>query len=449
MKHFYQAVPGWFVAEDVYMDAVRHAPDGAHFVEVGAWKGKSTSFMGVEIANSGKKIKFDCIDNWQGSKNRDELQQNDSDVKKGTLFEVFKKNITPVAGFVKPIVGDRTASASLYADKSLDFIYIDAAHDYESVKRDILAWLPKLKDDGLMTGDDFNEAWPGVMKAVQEIFGNDFSVWTPTWVVDRRKNKKPKTYDIILRTCSKTSMRKGERVVGADKTEIIVRCLHSLITAINNVVRVRLSSIRLTVIDDHSSPECINKIQNILATCACDTKLIHLESSGNRASVRACFEYARDRGAEVIYFVEDDYLHFPSALAEMIEAYESFSKNLAGREVALFPVDYPDRYAPAGIYESRIVLGARRHWRTVKHSTATFLSSRTGVFKNWEIYEKIWNGQSEFINEDETFNQVWQNNATLFSPIPSLAFHLQFPENLPPFAEWEEVWGECKFFSPL
>jgi len=53
-------------------------------------------------------------------------------------------------------------------DKSLDFVFVDAAHDYQSVWDDIAAWAPKVKDGGYMTGHDID--MKDVAKAVYGIF---------------------------------------------------------------------------------------------------------------------------------------------------------------------------------------------------------------------------------------------------------------------------------------
>jgi hypothetical protein len=54
-----------------------------------------------------------------------------------------------------------------------DLIFIDAEHTYEAAKADILAWWPHLKDDGEMAVHDYiTQQFPGVTKAVRELFGN-------------------------------------------------------------------------------------------------------------------------------------------------------------------------------------------------------------------------------------------------------------------------------------
>ena len=56
----------------------------------------------------------------------------------------------------------------LFDDGSLPFVYLDAGHNYEAVRDDILCWLPKVKDGAFIAGDDYK--WPGVSQAVNEIF---------------------------------------------------------------------------------------------------------------------------------------------------------------------------------------------------------------------------------------------------------------------------------------
>lgn len=167
MNHFYHKIHGWFDFEDVYFKAIVHFPENSHFVEVGSWKGKSSAFMAVEILNSGKNIKFDCIDTWDGKGNNGEYDE-DIDVINNSLYETFLKNMEPVVGHYTPIRMLSIEASKLYEDESLDFVYIDGSHDYESVKEDILAWIPKVKIGGVIAGHDYDHA--GVKQAVDELF---------------------------------------------------------------------------------------------------------------------------------------------------------------------------------------------------------------------------------------------------------------------------------------
>ena len=79
------------------------------------------------------------------------------------------------ASFLKMLSVD---AATMFKDNSLDLVFIDADHKYESIKDDINAWLPKIKKGGIICGHDYGGAdngglgmFPGVKQAVDEIFG--------------------------------------------------------------------------------------------------------------------------------------------------------------------------------------------------------------------------------------------------------------------------------------
>lgn len=81
-----------------------------------------------------------------------------------------------------------TEAARMFPDSSLDFVYIDGDHAYESVRRDIAAWLPKVRNGGLIGGHDYvNDdskitSIYDVRRAVKEAFGDDFETWKSwTW----------------------------------------------------------------------------------------------------------------------------------------------------------------------------------------------------------------------------------------------------------------------------
>jgi len=164
MEHFYQNVFGYFNFQNLYSEMVQCFPENSHFVEVGSFFGCSTVYMAVEIINSGKQIKLDSIDKWDFDWNLDGVKVN--------VYESYLKNIETVKHIINPIKGFSLDVVRRYEDKSLDFVFIDANHDYEYVKDDIIKWLPKVKDNGIIAGHDYIQSFPGVIQAVDELFGN-------------------------------------------------------------------------------------------------------------------------------------------------------------------------------------------------------------------------------------------------------------------------------------
>lgn len=167
LRHFYKSVPGWSLFVPLYAEAVKRAPQkGAVFVELGAWLGRSASFMGVEIANSGKAIAFHVVDHFNGSV--EQIARDDPALKDGQLYDRFREYTRPVAKYMNVLRMSSLEAADLFADGSVDFILIDGSHEYEDVLADLRAWYPKLKPDGVIAGDDWRRE--GVNRAVKEFF---------------------------------------------------------------------------------------------------------------------------------------------------------------------------------------------------------------------------------------------------------------------------------------
>lgn len=168
MEHFYKNLgENWFSYPKLYSSMVDKFNDNSHFVEVGTWKGMSASYMAVEIMNSGKKINFDCVDTWEYI-----LDTGIDYTKYNDLYDIFLKNIEPVKSVITPIKEISWEAAKLYSDNSLDFVFIDAGHDYDSVIKDIKSWYPKVKIGGVIAGHDYTQPTCGVKKAVDEFFNN-------------------------------------------------------------------------------------------------------------------------------------------------------------------------------------------------------------------------------------------------------------------------------------
>jgi hypothetical protein len=156
----------WFSYPDLYKQVVEEFPSGSKFVEVGSWKGRSSSFLAVEIANSGKDIDFYCVDTWEGGPDHQGWEGLDK------LYDIFLENMKPVEGYYFPLKVTSEEASKKFEDKSLDFVFLDASHEYEDIKSDIQNWLPKVKPGGIIAGHDYYvdgyDWFPGVKQAVNE-----------------------------------------------------------------------------------------------------------------------------------------------------------------------------------------------------------------------------------------------------------------------------------------
>ncbi len=185
MQHFYNGIQGWFAFKDLYEKVAADIPDGSTLVEIGSWQGRSLAYLAVELVNRGKtKCKLFAVDKWLGSPG-DGLHLKES------MRPTFNRNML-AGGFrlheygpkghayaralveeTEPTINvlehDSATAAALFPNRSVHYLMVDGAHDYESCRRDVVNWLPKMAEGALMSGDDYNRAWPGVILGVRDI----------------------------------------------------------------------------------------------------------------------------------------------------------------------------------------------------------------------------------------------------------------------------------------
>ena len=154
-----------------YEIMVKAVTGDAHFVEVGSFMGQSSAIMAYLIKSNNKDIKFDCIDLFEISDFSDDEHEDYVSIYGGDMLKVFGFNMekTGLADYINNIYKGKSLDvATLYEDESLDMVYLDASHKYEDVVDDIKHWWPKLKVNGYLAGDDFDQM--DVAKAVIEFF---------------------------------------------------------------------------------------------------------------------------------------------------------------------------------------------------------------------------------------------------------------------------------------
>lgn len=188
IQHNYTEIEGWFNMENQYLELLENTPDGGIFVELGTYKGKSTSFIVTEMLNKGRNVKFYTVDTFQGDSGSTDKQEVEAYTKVNVskMYEEFKQNTKHLEGKFTTMVNYSDEAAEYFLDNSVNSLFIDAGHSYEAVLKDITAWLPKMKNGGIMSGHDYN-SWEGVKKAVNELLGTPNKVENDCWFVKIKK----------------------------------------------------------------------------------------------------------------------------------------------------------------------------------------------------------------------------------------------------------------------
>jgi predicted O-methyltransferase YrrM len=178
MEHFYNKIKGWSTYED-QGNLIKFIIDyfnsnSLNIAEIGVWKGKCTAMWNVELINANIEYNYYAIDHFKGSSEH----KNPS-----SFYEETLNNLNPIINKIKVINSTSIKASTKFKDEYFDVVYIDASHEYEFVKEDIIAWLPKVKKGGIICGDDYIEGWPGVIKAVNEFFPKVNVIGNQQWYV--------------------------------------------------------------------------------------------------------------------------------------------------------------------------------------------------------------------------------------------------------------------------
>ena len=245
------------------------------------------------------------------------------------------------------------------------------------------------------------------------------------------------------------------RLFEKPKIEYSIRSIKSLV---NSIIFCQSKysnlNIKTIIIDDSSKNENLDKIKKI--TKDIDAKIISLdtkkfetkikkqktsETFSNLASLLQCFEIGKEIGDDLIFFVEDDYLHFKTMLAEMIATYERVSSQI-GKDIFMCPADYP--YLYMNNEKTNILIGDKRHWRTISKSLCTFLTSKKLLDLYWENFSK--NCEDRHDPFEKYINEIYKKEFCI-SPLRSLSVHLTNVNSsygLSPFIDYKDLWDQNK-----
>ena len=193
--------------------------------------------------------------------------------------------------------------------------------------------------------------------------------------------------------------------------------------------KVKYSIISLNVDDFTNSIKKINSKNETVTT----------NQISNMANIHKSLLLAKKQCEDLIYFVEDDYLHKEITFKEMILTYERVSSQI-NKELILCPADYPFLYTK--IEETNIFLGSNFHWRKVDETLCTFLTSKIILEKYWKKFVSMC--EFEHYPFEQPLHDIYKLEFCL-SPVPSLALHCTNVNSifgLSPNVDWKKIWDK-------
>ena len=172
---YWENAEGFFNYQQFYQAIADNLQDGAIAVEVGSYKGKSILYLAEALQARGIRADLYAVDTFEG----DEVMAGHT---KGQIRLEYLRNVYPMRAHITTLAMESVHAARSFADGSLDFVFIDAAHDYVNVCADIKAWRPKVKKGGMLAGHDYHH--PPVYEAVRDTIG-DVDVYPGTvWGIE-------------------------------------------------------------------------------------------------------------------------------------------------------------------------------------------------------------------------------------------------------------------------
>ena len=270
-------------------------------------------------------------------------------------------------------------------------------------------------------------------------------------------SRKVKSILIIIRMNTEIQIwdQSKKRLFEQPKIEYSYRSIKSLMKSINFCQNKYPNiNIKTVIIDDNSKKINLDRIKKIIEGNDIDIHPLDLkrykgiikdqkskETFSNLASLLKSFEIGKSEGDDLIFFVEDDYLHFEPMLEEMVASFERIASQL-NKEIFMCPSDYP--YLYMNNEKTNVLIGNKRHWRTIDKTLCTFLTTKKLLDKYWKNFQKTCEDRHDPF--EKYINEIYQKEICI-SPLKSLSLHLtniNSSYGLAPFIDYKKVWDENK-----
>ena len=276
-------------------------------------------------------------------------------------------------------------------------------------------------------------------------------------------SRKVKALTVIYRSCTNINMltQNKKRLFDREKSEYTFRSLNSIILSLN-LAKKSFPHIEfdIVIIDYNSMKNNLEQMKKQLSKSLLKNSIISLDPNefrneikkvnaenknvtenqiSNMSNIHKSLLLAKKQCEDLIYFVEDDYLHQQETFREMIFTYERISSQI-NRELILCPIDYPYLYTRTD--PTNVFLGSTRHWRLVGETLCTFLTSSNILRKYWDKFVSMC--QFEHYPFEKPLHDIYKSEYCL-SPLPSLALHCTNVNSiygLSPITDWKKLWQD-------
>jgi hypothetical protein len=325
----------------------------------------------------------------------------------------------------------------------------------KSIIKKIFIKLSKVLGYEIIDQNDFSS--PTLGKELNEDLSiiNKKSIVLPLGEV--KITKKVSSVLVIFRTNTDVEIwdQNKKRLFEEPKIKYSLKSFNSLIRSINfSKTKYPNIKFKTLVVDDKSKEENLNKLKKLINGSGLDISITPLnhgkykdtikqqkndQTFSNLASLLQSFELGKEHGEDLIFFVEDDYLHFEPMMEEMIASYERITSQV-NKDIFICPADYP--YLYMSNEKTNILIGNKRHWRTINQTLCTFMTTKSLLDKYWDnFYNTCLDRNDPF---EKHLNEIYTKEFCI-SPLKSLSLHLTNVNSsygLSPFINYKKLWDE-------